>query len=133
MARWGRPLLRCTASVVCAEGVLPVVGVFKTSDQLQKGPSTNQAHHQILFYISTYANIYSYCPCRVAWHAKHPFGELSPVQHHVLSSFDFNFKFFFDIYQAVPLQIGAHGKRKRAGTAFGLAHYPSLCFHRGVA
>jgi hypothetical protein len=27
MARWGRPLLRCTASVVCAEGELPV-GVF---------------------------------------------------------------------------------------------------------
>ena len=90
MARWGRPLLRCTVSVVCAEGEL-TVGVFKTSDQIQKGPSAEQAHRQIILYISRYINIDSYCPCPVAWHAKHPFWRIDePCTTPLLSSFDLN-------------------------------------------
>jgi hypothetical protein len=98
MARWGRPLLRCTVSVVCAEGEL-TVGVFKTSDQIQKGPSAEQAHRQIILYISRYINIDSYCPCPVAWHAKHPFWRIDePCTTPLLSSFDLNCKPFLDIY-----------------------------------
>ena len=77
MARWGRPLLRCTVSNVCAEGEL-TVGVFKTSDQIQKGPSAEQTHHQKILYISSYINTDAYCPCQVAWHAKHPFWRVEP-------------------------------------------------------
>ena len=134
MARWGRPLLRCTVSNVCAEGEL-TVGVFKTSDQIQKGPSAEQTHHQKILYISSYINTDAYCPCQVAWHAKHPFWRIEPYTTPRTQLFRLILQAFPEyIYQAVPLQIGAHGKRKRAGTTFiGLAHYPFLCFHRGVA